>query len=567
MLKTSLRITLFCDKFNSLSQRVAVELGKRHHLVEKCEISHSDELLNHPLSKSSATDLIICPFLTKRMPEEIYKNTEIPCLIVHPGIKGDRGVSSIDWALWKSSEEWGVTVLQADQEMDAGDIWSTHNFQIQRKNINTLTKSSLYLHECTENACKGVLDAVDKYLNDVPPTALDYSDPDVKGSLQPNMKNKNRKVDWNDTAENIARKVRMSDTQPGAIISLNLSNGWSEFRGFGAHLEQSFEVTDGSFNPGDIVGHRNGAVLIQTGSGLLWLSHLKRDKLKLPAMMWLHDKINEPAMLPPPKLEIKEVVAGEGPRTFQEIWYTTSQDGIAYLHFNFYNGAMSTHQCQQLLAALTLLDNSAEVKMVVLMGGYNYFSNGIHLNVIEASKLGPEQESWMNINAINDVVFAILFMSKPTISAVGGNAGAGGCMMALASDHVWARSGVVMTPSYKAMNLYGSEYHSFLLENRVGAEKARALLSEPAPLGSEEALDIGLFDKVFGTDVTSFREHVAHYAGYVLEAHLKEGQTTKKHGFRKFARASEARSHELEQMMVDFRNPEYHDTRKKFVYH
>jgi putative two-component system hydrogenase maturation factor HypX/HoxX len=33
----------------------------------------------------------------KAIPEDIYKN--IKCLIVHPGIKGDRGPSSIDWAI------------------------------------------------------------------------------------------------------------------------------------------------------------------------------------------------------------------------------------------------------------------------------------------------------------------------------------------------------------------------------------------------------------------------------------------------------------------------------------
>jgi putative two-component system hydrogenase maturation factor HypX/HoxX len=70
-------------------------------------------------------DIILCSFLMKRIPAEIWRDTSRLCLIVHPGIHGDRGALSIDCALKEKNAEWGVTVLQADEEMDAGDIWST----------------------------------------------------------------------------------------------------------------------------------------------------------------------------------------------------------------------------------------------------------------------------------------------------------------------------------------------------------------------------------------------------------------------------------------------------------
>ena len=45
-------------------------------------------------------DAIVAPFLTKRVPERLWRNNATcPVLIVHPGVRGDRGVSSIDWAL------------------------------------------------------------------------------------------------------------------------------------------------------------------------------------------------------------------------------------------------------------------------------------------------------------------------------------------------------------------------------------------------------------------------------------------------------------------------------------
>lgn len=64
----------------------------------------------------------------KAIPEDIYSRKK--CLIVHPGIKGDRGPSSIDWAILSEKSEWGVTILEANKEMDAGDIWASRNFPI-----------------------------------------------------------------------------------------------------------------------------------------------------------------------------------------------------------------------------------------------------------------------------------------------------------------------------------------------------------------------------------------------------------------------------------------------------
>lgn len=41
-----------------------------------------------------------------------------------------------------SLPEWGVTVLQADEEMDAGDVWSSNNFSVPH--TSSLTKSAFY---------------------------------------------------------------------------------------------------------------------------------------------------------------------------------------------------------------------------------------------------------------------------------------------------------------------------------------------------------------------------------------------------------------------------------------
>ena len=121
-------------------------------------------------------------------------------------------------------------------------------------------------------------------------------------------------------------------------------------------------------------------------------------------------------------------------RTYREIVYRERQD-VGYLAFDFYNGAMSTEQCHRLRKAYRYAC-AQSTKVIVLLGGRSFFSNGIHLNVIEAAR-DSAAESWANIHAIDDLVHDIIETSSHlVVAALRGNAGAGGAMMALASDRV-----------------------------------------------------------------------------------------------------------------------------------
>ena len=223
-----LKILFFCNSNNSLSQRLSGELNDYGHTVSICEGASAQTMVE--TAAATKPDLILCPFLTKRIPQELYKNTDTPCLIVHPGITGDRGMFSIDWALQDNVKKWGVTVLQADDKMDAGDIYGAGTFQITRE----ATKSSLYMSEITECAVETVMEAIDKYQQGISPQPLRYDDPTVKGHLQEKMTKKIRTVDWSKTAGKAAQTIRMSDTQPGAIYNTNYRDSLLVY---GAHIE------------------------------------------------------------------------------------------------------------------------------------------------------------------------------------------------------------------------------------------------------------------------------------------------------------------------------------------
>ena len=256
--------------------------------------------------------------------------------------------------------------------------------------------------------------------------------------------------------------------------------------------------------------------------------------------------------------------------TWRPIRYE-EKDAAGYLHFPFYNGAMGTAQCEALLAAYRHA-TSRPTRVIVLMGGPDFWSNGIHLNLIEAAA-HPAEESWRNINAIDDLVREIVVTSgQITIAAMQGNAGAGGAFLALAADRVFARDGVILNPHYKSMgNLYGSEYWTYLLPRRVTSEIAYRITQGRLPISARQAAAMGLVDEYFGSTPALFRTEVEARANSIAADPAFDRLLDEKNARR---RADEAcrpletyRTQELERMKQNFFgfDPSYHVARDHFV--
>ena len=271
----------------------------------------------------------------------------------------------------------------------------------------------------------------------------------------------------------MVRKIRAAEGHPGVLDTIE----GTEFHLFGVHHERALRG-----RAGEIIAQRTGAICRATVDGAVWITHLKRRDtptetfFKLPATRAL--------ALARPEFDAPEIPrahrrAAAGGHTFREIAYE-EHAGVGYLHFDFYNGAMSTEQCRRLHEAYLFARSRRQTKVIALMGGSDFFSNGIHLNVIEAAD-DPAAESWSNLRAIDDLVREIIETdSHVVLSALGGDAAAGGVPFALAADHVVAREDVVLNPYYQHMGgLYGSEYWTYLLPRRVGAELT-ARLDRPA---------------------------------------------------------------------------------------
>ena len=549
-----MRVLLLCHSFNSLTQRLFVELGEWGHCVS-VEFDVNDRVTEEAV-RLFRPDIIVAPFLKRAIPESVWRRHT--SIVIHPGIPGDRGPSALDWAIINREREWGVTALQANGEMDAGDIWASAGFAMR-----DATKASLYRNEVSEAAVAALRLTLARAMEPgFKPEPLDYSHAGIRGRPQPPLRQPDRAIDWHqDDTDTVSRKIRAADGFPGVLDEIS---GHSYYL-YDAHAEGRLRAAA----PGEIIAQRHGAMCRATRDGAVWITHLKRaadpSAFKLPATMVLGGEVaGVPEVDLAPQVQVDYA-------TWRPIRYE-ERGPVGFLHFGFYNGAMGTAQCEELRQAYAYA-RSRPTRVIALMGGTDFWSNGIHLNLIEASA-HPAEESWRNINAMNDLVREIIVTHRQlTIAALSGNAGAGGAFLALAADRVYARDGVILNPHYKGMgNLYGSEYWTYLLPRRVAPEQARNIIANRLPVGVRQAANLGLVDDHFGTTPAAFRAEIEWRA---MELANDRGFATllrAKHQQRMVDEAAKPlesyRQEELERMRLNFFgfDSSYHVARYNFVH-
>jgi putative two-component system hydrogenase maturation factor HypX/HoxX len=544
-----MRVLLLTHAFNGLAQRLFLELRARGHELS-VEFDINDATTAEAV-ELFAPDLVLAPYLKRAIAEAVWR--AVPCFIVHPGPPGDRGPSALDWAILGEAPRWGVTVLQATGELDGGPVWASAGFAMREAR-----KSSLYRNEVTEAAIVAVIEALDRFQRGLGPVTA--AAPDGRG-WRPLMRQADRRIDWAaDSAATVLRKIRSADGFPGVedeVLGLRcrLFDAWPEPRLGG--------------RPGDVIARRFDAICRSTRDGAVWIGQLQpvvdgAAAFKRPAALALGPLAEHlPRSEPTPE-------AATAARGYPDIRYV-EEDGVGFLHFEFCNGAMSTAQCERLRAAYRAA-RARPTRVIVLMGGEDFWSNGLHLHCIEAAA-SPADASMRNIEAMDDLALEVLRTDcHLVLAALQGNAGAGGVFLALAADTVLARRGVVLNPHYRNMgNLYGSEYWTYLLPGRLPG-RADTLMRERLPLAADDALALGLVDAVAGPSRAAFLEQVRATARALAQPQAWAEHLAAKRARRAADEAAKPlaqyRAEELERMRLNFYgfDPSYHVARHRFVH-
>jgi len=390
-----------------------------------------------------------------------------------------------------------------------------------------------------------------------------------------------RRIDWaRDTTPVVLRKIAAGDGFPGVLDVL-----WGQpCRLFDAH-PASYAVMNpfAASLPGEVLARRGPALLKRTVDGAVWIGHVRPDDgtaaradgtsvLKLAATRVFATQVaNLPELAAPLMRDDDE---------WDELRYREfGSEGarVGWLDFEFHNGAMSERQCMRLRDALRWV-RTRPTQVLVLAGGQDFFSNGIHLHDIEAAQRvagdSAADASWRNINAIDDAALEVLTLTdRITVAALHGNAGAGGCFLALAADVVWAHAGVVLNPHYKNMgNLYGSEYWTYSLPRRLGEAASLTLMQQRLPLSAPEAVANGVLDDCFGADGGAFSAQVlarclTMAAAPDLAQRLETKQAQREHDEMQKSLAT-YRDEELTRIKRNFYgfDPSYHVARHHFVF-
>jgi len=152
--------------------------------------------------------------------------------------------------------------------------------------------------------------------------------------------------------------------------------------------------------------------------------------------------------------------------------------------------AITQEMHRELYDVFTDMETDSDVRAVVLTGGEYVFSAG--MDIKEMNSL-PDKESDEFLKSMMKYLKKIYAFKKPVIAAVGGIALGGGFNLVTVCDLVVAsESAIFCHPELK----FGFNPFFYPLSQIVGITKAKEIVMLGEPIGANEALKLGLINKV-----------------------------------------------------------------------
>ena len=177
--------------------------------------------------------------------------------------------------------------------------------------------------------------------------------------------------------------------------------------------------------------------------------------------------------------------------------------GIATLTMNRPDArnALTPEMMQGLLSALPRLAADPAVRVVVLTGAGRAFCAGGDVKAF-AKRVAEGSSSMSFDQKVNDLRARmedsrwLQEMPKPTLAVSPGAAAGAGLSMALACDMRIASDDAKLTTAFSQVGLSGDFGGSYFLNHIVGAAKARELYFTAQVMRGDEALKIGMVNRV-----------------------------------------------------------------------
>ncbi|MBK5958358.1 enoyl-CoA hydratase [Rhodoplanes elegans] len=156
----------------------------------------------------------------------------------------------------------------------------------------------------------------------------------------------------------------------------------------------------------------------------------------------------------------------------------------------------------ELIAALDSVAEDAAVGAVVITGNGGAFCAGGDVSGMRTRLAEPAGEiafnGWRRQRKTHRSIASLHQMGKPTIAAVAGPAVGLGCDLALCCDFIVAADSAVFAMSFIHRGLVPDGGGLYFLPRRVGLPRAKELIFSGRRVKAEEALRIGLADRLVG---------------------------------------------------------------------
>ncbi|HTQ14000.1 MAG TPA: enoyl-CoA hydratase [Rhizomicrobium sp.] len=194
--------------------------------------------------------------------------------------------------------------------------------------------------------------------------------------------------------------------------------------------------------------------------------------------------------------------------------------------------AYTGHMAAGIKAAMAKAASDPEVRVIVLTGAGRGFCAGADMDVLSgvsaaggagraaAESTGDDFNSPLGPDLGHEFADAERFgyfakTKKPIIAAINGPVAGIGLVMTLYADMRFAADNAVFTTSFAQRGLIAEHGISWLLPRLVGQANALDLLLSARKIRADEALRLGLVNKVFAAD--AFMDNVMAYARTLAE--------------------------------------------------
>lgn len=181
-----------------------------------------------------------------------------------------------------------------------------------------------------------------------------------------------------------------------------------------------------------------------------------------------------------------------------------TEDGVATvtLHRPEAMNSLNMDLKGELARAVAQLADDPDIRCVVLTGSGRAFSAGGDIGEMALNDTPVRSRSRLQV-LLRDLILPLAEMEKPTIAAVNGHAHGAGLSLAIACDLIVASDAAVMSCAFSKLGLLPDCGALYFLPRRLPMHVAKELIFTGRRFGAEEALQMGLINRVVPADELS----------------------------------------------------------------